>query len=127
MTEEEKKAEKEFLCSRIPFFLDENSNVVIPTTNYQNNRHLDIMDKYNYNWHSNVRGYIDPDNFVMMYIADYEIPNVTAWLIQYIFNKFPNIKWIGLGCIKGKPGEYWRPRMVIVRDNEEFYKLGPAR
>ena len=126
MTEEEKKKEEEFLKGRIPFFLDDNSNIVIPTSTYRNETHIELSERYHYSWHTNPRGYVKPDEFVMMYIADYEIPNVTAWLIQYVFNKFPNIKWIGLGCIKGKIGEYWRPRMVIVRDSEEYFKLGPA-
>ena len=126
MTEEEKKKEKEFLNSRIPFFLDDNSTIVIPVANCRSEKHVDLADKYHYSWHSNVRGYVKPDEFAMMYIADYEIPNVTAWLLQYVFNKFPDIKWIGLGCNKGKIGEYWRPRMVVVRDCEEYFKLGPV-
>ena len=126
MTEEEKKKEQEFLEGRIPFYLDDNSSIVVPTAGYRTLKHVELCDKYHYSWHSNVRGYVKPDEYAMMYIADYEIPNVTAWLIQYVFNKFPDIKWIGLGCNKGKIGEYWRPRMVVVRDNEEVYKLTPT-
>lgn len=127
MTEEELKKEAEFLEGRIPFFIDDNTKIVIPSRTYQDLKHIDIADKYNYNWHTNVRGYVKPDEFAMMYIADYEIPNVTAWLLQYVFSKFPDIKWIGLGCNKREIGEYWRPRMVILRDNEEIFKLGPAK
>ena len=79
MTEEEKKKEKEFLNSRIPFYLDDNSNIVIPLATYRNEKHVDLADKYHYSWHGNVRGYVKPDEFVMMYIADYELPNLTAW------------------------------------------------
>ena len=119
-------SEEEFLNSRIPVFIDDNSKLVIPSRNYHNEKHTDIMDKFGYNWHTNIRGYIKPNEYIMLYIADYEIPNCTTWFVQYLFNKLPEIKWIGFGCIKGKIGEYWRPRMVVVRDNEEIYKLTPA-
>lgn len=126
MTEQEKQKEKEFLSNRIPFFLDDESRINIINKNDANQKHSDICDKYHYNWHLHIRGYLSPNEFVMLYIADYEIPNCTTWLIQYFFNKFPDIKWVGLGCIKGKIGEYWRPRMVVVRDNEENFKLLPT-
>ena len=127
MSPEEKERERIFLEGRIPFFLNDENAVVVPTSNYHDQKHIDICDKYHYSWHSNVRGYVKPDEYAMMYIADYDLPNVTAWLLQYIFNKFPDIKWIGLGCIKGEIGEYWRPRMVIVRDSKELFKLTPAK
>ena len=123
MTEEEKIKEKEFLNKRIPFFIDDNSSIVIPTSNLRHLKHVELCEKYNYSWHSNVRGYVNPDKYAMIYIADYDLPNVSAWLLQYIFNRFPNIDWIGLGCIKGEIGEFWRPRMVVIRDNKEIFKL----
>ena len=35
----------------------------------------------------------------------------------YIFEHFTNIKWIGIGCEKGKPGEIWQPKLKVFRSN----------
>jgi hypothetical protein len=31
-------------------------------------------------------------------------------------NYFPDIKYIGFGCHIGKPGEIWKPKVVIARN-----------
>lgn len=51
----------------------------------------------------------------MLYWNDYEIPNVNVSLFSYLFEYFPTIKWIGLGCYKGQVGEIWKPKLVVTR------------
>ena len=60
------------------------------------------------------------DDHLILYVNDYEIPNVNVVLMQYLFTYFPDIKWIGLGCIKGEEGEEWKPRLVIRRNNTDL-------
>ena len=50
-----------------------------------------------------------------MEVDDYEIPNVVTALFTYLFEYFPTVKWIGLGCHKGKVGEIWKPKLVITK------------
>lgn len=51
----------------------------------------------------------------MLYWNDFEIPNITTAVFSYLFEYFPQIKWIGLGCHKGKVGEIWMPKLKIYK------------
>ena len=116
--------EDEFLKTRYPFWIDQNNlDIKFPTGMDKNDRLDKILAKYNQPWLFTVRGYYIPDKYIMLYTMDYEIPNCNISLIQYLLNYFPTIKWIGLGCIKGKPGEFWRPRMIYVRDDYEKFEM----
>ena len=44
------------------------------------------------------------------------MPNCTLLVTSYIFSYFPDIKYIGFGCNKGKVGEIWPPKIIIARD-----------
>lgn len=52
----------------------------------------------------------------MLYVNDFEIPNVSAQVFVYLFEYFPTIKWIGLGCNKGNIGEAWKPKLKIYKE-----------
>ena len=73
-----------------------------------------------------IRGYYWPDSHVMLYISDYECPNCTTLVAPYLFEYFKDIKYVGFGCNKGKPGEIWPAKIIIVRDesclNSEILK-----
>jgi hypothetical protein len=78
--------------------------------------HAFLSRKYGYNWLFAIRGYYWPGSHVMLYIGDYECPNCTVLVTSYIFASFPDIKYIGLGCNKGNPGEIWPPKIIIAKD-----------
>ena len=77
---------------------------------------LALGAKYGYAWMWAIRGYYWPGSHVQLYMSDYETPNCTTLVAGYIFNYFPDIKYIGFGCNKGKPGELWEPKIIVVRN-----------
>jgi hypothetical protein len=116
--------EQEFLNKRYPFWLDpETLAIRFPTGMDRDDRLDKILSKYGVSWLITLRGYYIPDEYIMLYTMDYEIPNCNVSLIQYLLNYFPTIKWVGLGCTKGKPGEFWKPRMVFMRDSDNYEQL----
>ena len=54
---------------------------------------------------------------MMLNGGDYEVPNINVSVLSFIFEYFPGIKWIGLGCHIGKVGEIWEPKYIIYRNN----------
>ena len=109
--------EQEFLTKREPFwFVDDDLKINRPIASDKTKLHIVLTQKYGYNWLLAVRGYWWPNSHVMLYTGDYETPNLTLLVAQYVFSYFPDAKWIGLGCIKGKPGEIWEPKVIIPRD-----------
>ena len=109
--------EEEFLEKRVPFWLEgDNLNVTIPSNIDKKDVHSHLCKKYGYEWIHALRGYWWPESHVMIYTGDYETPNMTVLVIQYLFNYFKDIKYVGVGCNKGKPGELWTPKIIIPRD-----------
>ncbi len=109
--------EKEFLEKRIPIWLEgDDLHISTPSGMDKNNMHAMLTKKYGYNWIYSIRGYYWPGSHVQLYISDYECPNCTTLVTSYIFSYFPDIKYIGFGCNKGKPGEIWPPKIIIIRD-----------
>jgi len=108
--------EKEFLEKREPFWLiGDDLEVVTPTSSDKNDMHSYLCKKYHYNWLHCIRGYWMPEEkFAMVYCGDYETPNCTVMVAQYLLNYFPDVKWIGFGCNKGKPGEIWPPKIKVI-------------
>ena len=108
--------EKEFLEKRIPIWLEgDDLHVSRPSNTDKNDMHAFLSKKYGYSWLFAIRGYYMPNSHLMLYIGDYETPNCTIMVTQYLFNYFKDIKYIGLGCNKGKPGEIWTPKSIVVR------------
>ena len=114
--------ENEFLEKRTPIYIDNETalSVLVNNTDLKNKKFSEIFFKLHYPWLNTTRGYIF-NNHMMLYVNDYEIPNVNVVLFQYLFTYLPDIEWIGLGCIKGEKGELWKPRLVIRKDNTDLY------
>ena len=109
--------EQEFLEKRIPIWLEgEDLHISTPSKNDANDMHAFLSKKYGYSWLFAIRGYYWPGSHVVLYIGDYETPNCTTLVAPYLFNYFPDIKYIGFGCDKGKVGEIWPPKIIITKD-----------
>ena len=120
--------EKEFLEKRIPIWLEgEDLHVSRPSTTDGNDMHAFLSKKYGYSWMFAIRGYYWPGSHLCLYIGDYECPNCTTLVAPYLFNYFSDIKWIGFGCNKGKVGEIWQPKILVLKDiscmNSELFKV----
>jgi hypothetical protein len=37
-------------------------------------------------------------------------------LLVYLFEHFPLVKWIGLGCFRGEPDTFWEPQLKVYRN-----------
>ena len=119
MTEEQQSKVDEFLRNRKPFYIDSSTlGIKVVNGNDANMDFAHIFYKYGYPWLTTIRGYVMENEFIMIYTDDYEIPNCTVALLQHLFIFFPNTIWIGLGCIKGEPGEIWKPRFIVERDSK---------
>ena len=109
--------EQEFLETRVPFWLEgDDLRVTIPSANDRNEIHSYLSKKFGFSWMFAIRGYIWPNSHIQLYTANYNIPNVTVYVISYLFELFKDIKYIGLGCIIGNPGEIWKPQLVVYHD-----------
>ena len=109
--------EKEFLEKRTPIWLEgEDLHISTPSKSDQGDMHAFLSKKYGYNWLFAIRGYYWPGSHVMLYLGDYECPNCTLLVTSYIFGYFQDIKYIGFGCNKGKPGEIWPAKIIVARD-----------
>ena len=112
---------KEFLEKRIPVYINPDTGLieVVNSSSIKNEDFAKIFYNLKIYWLNTIRGYL-LDDHIILYINDYEIPNIAAGALVYIFNYFPNIKWIGLGCNKGKPGEVWPPKLLIRKVNDDI-------
>lgn len=110
--------EQEFLNIRMPFWLEgDDLRIAMPSNvSDKNDTHAHLCKKFGYNFMYAIRGYWIPKDHVTMYTANYAIPNMTVYVLNYIFEYFKDIKYIGLGCIIGEPGEIWKPQLVIPRN-----------
>lgn len=116
--------EQEFHSIRNPFYLDPNtSKIVFPLPEYENSSHIEWFKNIRISINNIVRGYYykcsSGGDYVMLYWKDFEIPNINIEVVTYIFDYFPNINWIGLGCHKGKIGEIWEPKLIINKNKYE--------
>lgn len=109
--------EKEFLEKRVPFWIEgDDLKIMFPTNMDKMQIHSKLTNKYNFNWLFVIRGYYWSGSHVMLYQGDYETPNCSTLLSQYLFNYFQDINWVGFGCIKGEIGKIWQPRIIIPKD-----------
>lgn len=113
-------SEKEFLEKRVPFWLEnEELRITIPSNSDRDDVHAHLSKKFGYNYMFVIRGYWWPNSHVMLYSANYNIPNITVYVINYIFEYFKDINYVGLGCNIGIPGEIWTPQLIVPR-NKDF-------
>lgn len=109
--------EKEFLEKRIPIWLEgEDLHISTPSNMDKNDMHVFLCKKYGYNALFAIRGYYWPGSHVQLYIGEYETPNCTILVTNYIFQYFSDIKYIGFGCHIGEPGEIWKPKVIVIRN-----------
>ena len=107
---------QEFLDKRTPVWLHPETILMhIVSNTDRNSTFQEIFMKLHIPWLFTTRGYIY-ENHMILYINDYEIPNINVSLLNYIFAYFPDIEWIGLGCNKGNPGEFWEPKLKVYRE-----------
>lgn len=113
---------EEFLHKRKQFYIDPNSGIVrFPTSKHSDTTHAVWFTDMNYQFCSIMRGYFmetedNKNDFIMLYVNNYEIPDCTTSIFTYLFLNFPTLKWIGLGCHVGKEGEIWEPKLRIYRN-----------
>ena len=113
--------EKNFLSERTPLYIDNETAqaVIVNNSTLKDATFAEIFSHLHYPWLFTTRGYIK-DNHIILYVNDYDIPNINISLLQYLFTYFPSIDLVGLGCIKGNPGEWWKPRLVVRRNNSDL-------
>lgn len=110
--------ESDFHKLRKPFYLDDNTLLIkFPTSKHMNTSHAEWFSQEGISYLYTIRGYYIENSYVMLYTNDFEIPNIAAQVLIYLFEYFPTIKWIGLGCNKGNIGEVWKPKLKIYRDD----------
>jgi len=111
-----KLTKEEFLSKRTPVFIDPETGAItlVNNSNLKDKDFAEIFSNIKISWLDTTRGYLLGD-FLMLYINDYEIPRFHIGCCIYFFNMFPNIKWLGLGCNKGKPGEIWSPKLIVSK------------
>lgn len=112
---------KEFLQQRTPLYIDNETAqaVIVNTSQLKDCTFAEIFSYLHYPWLFTTRGYLKNDH-IILYVNDYDIPNVNVSLLQYLFTYFPQVNYIGLGVIKGEPGEWWKPRLVVRRNNSDL-------
>lgn len=115
--------EKEFLEKRTPFWLEGESLLIrVPNNSDKNDIHAHLCKKFGYSWVFAIRGYYWPGSHVQIYTGNYQMPNITIYVLSYLFEFFKDIKYIGIGCIIGEPGEIWTPQIVVTKNNLESLK-----
>lgn len=111
---------KEFHKNRKPFYIDDESLLIkFPTAKHMDSPHSIWFTETGVPFVHCVRGYYlktKSDEYVMIYWNDFEVPNVNASLFAYLFDYFPNINYIGLGCIKTNKDEVWKPKLKVIRN-----------
>lgn len=113
--------ELEFHISRVPLYLDSTTSLVVfPDEEHMNSSHADWFSDIGIPITNTVRGYYyttkNFGEYIMLYCNDFEIPDIDIKVITSIFNFFPNLQWIGLGCHKGEIGEIWNPKLLVTKN-----------
>ena len=110
--------EEEFLTLRKPFYLSDDTLLVrTPTSKHMNATHAQWFHDVGIPYVQTIRGYYIQNSHITLYINDFEIPSVSPHVLIYLFEYFPDIKYIGLGCNKGKVGEIWRSKLQVYKND----------
>lgn len=103
--------EKDFHKGRLPFCVIDNV-MVLPPNCHVNSTHVEWFQDMEIPFINTVRGYII-ENHILLYVNDFEIPNIDTHFLAYLFIRYPELEWVGLGCVKGVIGDEWKPKFVI--------------
>lgn len=113
---------EEFYQQRKSFFIDQDRGIVrFPDSRHSAMSTAEWFTDYNMQWVNVIRGYLwetenHENDYLMVYHNNFEIPTINIGLIIYLFHHFPKVKWIGLGCIKGKVGDIWEPQLKVFNN-----------
>jgi len=107
--------EKKFHNRRIAFYVNED-NIIVFIKKGQS--HIEYFNEIGHSEYINfiTRGYVLDDHVIFYKGNNFDIPkNLTIETILELVSSMniPSIKWIGLGCIIGKVGEKWNPKITI--------------
>ena len=117
--------EELFHRSRKMFYLNDYGVIkFIPSSN-KKETHAKWFSDHDIPFLGTMRGYYKEgdkekkeESFIMIYINDFEVPSQMATgVLNYLFEYFPSISFIGLGAIRGERGDLWKPRLVIRRND----------
>lgn len=110
----------DFLVTRKMFYIDMDRGVVrFPDGRHSAMSSAEWLTDYNIPWANLIRGYFyesDGKKFVMLYTNNFEIPCCNVSILIYLFHHFKEIEWLGLGAIKGEPGDLWEPQLKIYNN-----------
>ncbi len=115
---------EEFYKTNKPFLIDPNSGVVkFPPVKYYDKSHAEWFTEMGYTWIGVIRGRVflteNDNDHILLYTNNFNIPGTNIDVLVYLFEHFPTVKWIGLGCYIGKPGEEWRPQLKVYKNSYE--------
>lgn len=112
----------EFHKKRQPFYIGDNGDLVFPRRKMDNDvSHAEWFSEEGIPFTGTMRGYL-MENYMMFYINDFEIPSISPHFLAYMFIRYPDIMYIGLGCEKGEIGEHWTPKLVVFRGQQIILK-----
>lgn len=109
----------EFYAARKIFYVDPERGIVrFPDSRHSNMSIASWLTEYNQSFVGTIRGYYKEtenheNDYVMLYYNNYEIPTVNIGILIYLFMHFKTVKWIGLGCKIGQPGDFWEPLIRV--------------
>lgn len=107
---------EKFHAERKPFYVHPESFLIkFPSAKHMNVSHAKWFSEDGIPYIHTIRGYWK-DNFVMLYTNDFEMPDISVKFMSYVFEYFPTVDWIGLGCNKGEPGKQWTPKLKVYKD-----------
>ena len=103
-----------FLEERQPVYIDNDTGIAlqVTNTNLKDKPFTYIFKELRVVWLNTTRGYLY-DNHLILYVNDFEIPNLNFVMMQYLFQHFNEIEWIGLGLHKGKKDTFWEPKLKV--------------
>ena len=110
--------EKEFHNKRMMFYIDDASIIKFCTNaKYKDSTHAKWFSDMNIPYLHTVRGYyVEGEDHITIYVNDFEIPDLNIKMCGYLFEYFPEIKWIGIGCHKDIVGSVWEPKLKVYKN-----------
>lgn len=109
---------EEFYKTNKPFYIDRNTGLIkFPASKYYDKSHAEWFTDVGYQWHDVTRGRVflnsDKGDHILLYVNNFNIPAISIEILPYLFEHFPTVKWIGLGCYIGKKGDEWEPQITV--------------
>lgn len=112
---------EEFYKTNRPFYIDPNTgSAYFSSAKYLTMSHAEWFTDIHMQWIGIVRGRVfitddHNDDHILLYVNNFNIPGTNMDVLPYLFEHFPTVKWVGLGCYIGKLGEEWKPQLKVER------------